>query len=125
PSKDVDEVLRCHLKEPLTPPDHLNQQLSAGLGEVVELLMAKSRRQRYQKADDLIIDLECLLAGEPPKLARQGIGANTVKGLAEGEADEQDAGAPPGQLMTWVWMGVLAGLLGLSLLFNVILLLRH
>jgi serine/threonine-protein kinase len=125
PSKDVDEVMRAHLQDPLTPPDHINQQLSAGLGEVVELLMAKSRRQRYQKADDLIIDLECLLAGEPPKLARQRIGASTLKGLAEGEAEEQDEGTPPGQLMTWVGMGVLAALLGLSLLFNVILLLRH
>jgi hypothetical protein len=117
--------MRAHLKEPLTPPDHLNQELSAGLGEVVELLMAKSRRQRYQKADDLIIDLECLLAGEPPKLARQRIEASTLRGLAEGEADEQDRGSPPGQLLTWVWMGVLAGLLGISVLVNLILLLRH
>jgi hypothetical protein len=99
--------------------------LSAGLGEVVELLMAKSRRQRYQKADDLIIDLECLLAGEPPKLARQRIEASTLKGLAEGEAVERNRGASHGQLMTWVGMGVLAGLLGISVLLNLILVLRH
>src|SRR5207244_4514018 len=69
PDEKVDEVLDAHLNRELTPPDHLNLALSAGLGEVVEFMMAKDRRKRYPTPDDLILDLECLLHGEPPKLA--------------------------------------------------------
>src|SRR5262249_12697878 len=39
PGTKVDEMLYAHLKEELTPPDHINQKLSAGLGEVVEFMM--------------------------------------------------------------------------------------
>jgi serine/threonine-protein kinase len=124
PGKDVELVLRAHLEQELTPPDHLNQKLSSGLGEVVEWLMAKSRKQRYKDAEDLIIDLECLLAGEPPKLARQRIQAGTLQGLAEGETADEENHAPEQPPMPWVWLGALAGLLAISLLFNLILMLR-
>src|SRR5207302_4134749 len=59
PGDKLDEVLRAHLEEELTPPDHLNTTLSAGLGEVVEFMMAKQRNRRYPSPDDLIIDLQC------------------------------------------------------------------
>src|SRR5207244_6519010 len=106
------------------PPDHLNTALSAGVGEVIEFMMAKDRRQRYQRPDDLIIDLECLFTGAPPKLARQRLEAATLKDLAEGEEDVEDADrpeAPPG--LPYVWFAVLAGVLPLSLLANLLLLL--
>jgi serine/threonine-protein kinase len=90
PGTKVDEVLKAHLEQELTPPDHLNTQLSAGLGEVVEFMLAKDRRQRYATPDELILDLECLQSGEPPKLARQRIEAATLRKLAEGEAEEED-----------------------------------
>jgi serine/threonine-protein kinase len=126
PNQDVDEVLRAHLNEELTPPDHLVPALSSGLGEVVELLMAKDRRQRYRKPEDLIIDLECLLAGEPPKLARQKIEAASLAALGEGEADEEEEAPPePSWQPGWLWVGILAALLGVSLLANLILLLRQ
>src|SRR4029079_14988499 len=43
------EVMRKHvdLKVSITPPDHLNPQLSGGLGMVVETMMAKNREHRY------------------------------------------------------------------------------
>jgi serine/threonine-protein kinase len=126
PYKTVDEVLNAHLEEELRPPDHLNTQLSAGLGEVVELMMARDRRHRYGTPSDLIIDLECLLSGDPPKLARQRIEASTLRGLAAGEVEEEDEEEDEGPT-GWaglnnahVWIGVLAALLGLSLLFNLI-----
>jgi serine/threonine-protein kinase len=127
PGEGVEAVIEAHLNEELTPPDHINQQLSSGLGEVVEFLMAKDRRRRYATADDLIIDLECLLAGEPPKLARKKIEEITLRGLAEGEADEEDEAPerPSGPPMPWVWIGALGALLGLSVLVNLILLLRR
>ncbi|HEY7157751.1 MAG TPA: serine/threonine-protein kinase [Gemmataceae bacterium] len=123
---EVDRVLKAHIEEELTPPDHLNQALSAGLGEVVEFLMAKDRRRRYRNADDLIIDLECLLSGEAPKLARQRIQATTLAALGEGEAEEDEE--PPvrsGPPHAWMWIAVLGGLLALSFLVNLILLVRH
>jgi serine/threonine-protein kinase len=125
PAKKIDAVLRAHLEEELTPPDHLNTSLSAGVGEVVEFMMAKDRRLRYQTPDDLIIDLECLFTGAPPKLARQRLEAATLKDLAEGEedVDESDRPAPEAGL-PYVWVAILGGVLTLSLLANLFLLLR-
>ncbi len=127
PGKDVEGLLEAHLNEELTPPDHINQELSSGLGEVVEFMMAKDRRKRYASADDLIIDLECLLAGDPPKLARKKMEAGTLAGLAEGEGDEPEEGPEraSGPPLPWVWIGVLGGLLGISALVNLILLVRR
>ena len=127
PGKDVDRLLEAHLTEELTPPDHINQQLSSGLGEVVEFMMAKDRRKRYATADDLIIDLECLLAGDPPKLARRKIEAGTLRDWPKGMRTSQEEAAerPSGPPMPWVWIGILGGLLGLSVLVNLILLVKH
>jgi serine/threonine-protein kinase len=123
---EVDRVLQAHLEEELTPPDHINQSLSSGLGEVVEFVMNKDRRRRYRKADDLIIDLECLLSGEAPKLARQQMQAATLAGLSEGETDKiEEPPAPSGPPYAWVWIAILGGLLALSFLVNLILLVRH
>ncbi len=127
PGKKIHDVLHAHLKQELTPPDHLNTKLSSGLGEVVECMMAKDRNQRYQTPADLVVDLECLLNGEPPRLARQRMNVSALKGLAHGAADEEDdeederpaAGAP------WVWVYIGGGVLGVSLLLNLILLLRY
>jgi serine/threonine-protein kinase len=129
PEKGVEAVLKAHLQQELTPPDHIRPELSSGLGEVVEYMMAKDRRQRYRNPDDLIIDLECLLNDEPPRLVRQRIEAATLQELAEGEADEEDeapeesAGGPPGG--AWLWIGALGALLALSALVNLVLLVRR
>jgi serine/threonine-protein kinase len=121
PGKVVDTVLRDHLDKELTPPDHLNTSLSAGVGEVIEFMMAKDRDQRYPAPGDVIIDLECILAGQPPKLARQRIEAASLAGLARGEAavdeeDEEDPGAGR------TWLIVLGTLLTASVLINLVLL---
>jgi serine/threonine-protein kinase len=123
--KGVEAVLDAHLHEELTPPDHINPNLSAGLGEVVELLLAKDRKHRYRNADDLVIDLECLLAGEAPKLARQRIEAGTLHGLAEGEAEEEEGASLAAPNWAKVTIGVLGAVLAVSALLNVILLLRR
>lgn len=127
PGTKVDAVLQAHLEQELTPPDHLNTALSAGLGEIVEFMMAKKRSQRYRTMDDVILDLQCLLNGEPPKLARQGINLSSLQDLAEGEVEPQETAAPasrtnPGQLA--VWIVILGGGLALSLFLNLFLLLR-
>ncbi len=124
PGQQVTEVLDAHLHQELTPPDHLHTALSSGLGEVVEFMMAKDRDRRYQTPADLIIDLGCLLNGEPPRMARERMDMAALKGLAHGEADEEDdderqEGTVP---ILWVYLG--GGVLAVSLLLNLILLLR-
>jgi serine/threonine-protein kinase len=125
PGAKANEVLEAHLEQELTPPDHLNTKLSSGLGEVVEFMMAKDRDLRYQRPDDLILDLECLMNGEAPKLARQKIAASLAE-LEEGVADEEeDARHRSGFKQEWLWMAILGTLLGLSVLLNLVLLLRR
>jgi serine/threonine-protein kinase len=127
PGPGVDAVMRAHLQEELTPPDHINQTLSAGVGEVVEFMMAKERRERYQTPEDLILDLECLLNGEPPKLARARIeaAARDEGGEDEEQVDEEAIrDARPAGGIPVLWLGVLGGLLLLSVLVNLVLLLR-
>jgi serine/threonine protein kinase len=133
PGKDVDAVFEGHLSKELVPPDHINTALSAGLGEVVEVLMARNREHRYRTPDDLIVDLECLLSGEPPRLARRQIPAEVLADLARGDADEEEDDAdgeelsePEAGALPYLWVGILGGLLALSALLNVVLLLaRH
>ncbi len=117
-------VMHKHLKEPLTPPDHLNTQVTAGLAACVEKMMAKSRAERYPSCKELLYDLDLLARGEPPHYAEQSLGQEVFATLAQGEAQEsgrlesyssRSKGAP---LAVTVVLGLL---LALSLLGNIIL----
>lgn len=143
PGTKVDDVFKAHLEQELIPPDHLNQNLSAGLGEVAEFMMAKNRKERYRTPDDLIFDLKCLLAGEPPKLARQRMKSSTLQELAEGDIgdeddededmdeEEEEEDRPrrrrrnKGGDMMWLWIGILGVALAVSLLINLVLLVKR
>lgn len=116
-------VMHKHLKEPLVPPDHINTSLSAGLGEVVEVMMAKDRRHRYGSTTDLLVDLEAIAAGKPPLQARKQIDSGLLSGLAGGAAaDADDQAVRPQESATNLMMIVivLAGALAVSLIVNVI-----
>jgi serine/threonine protein kinase len=124
-------VLRAHLTEELTPPDHLNTKLSSGLGEVVEFMMAKNRDDRYPSPAGLVIDLECLIRGEPPKLARQRMETFVLEDLAEGEAVDEDGeerldkkSHKKSDTVPALWLYVVAVILIFSLVGNLILALR-
>ena len=85
------EVTRQHADMNLSaaPVDHLNDKLSSGFGVVVETLLAKDRKNRYQQPKDLIHDLKNLLAGQPPDIAQQSV--SEFGRLREGESlDETD-----------------------------------
>src|SRR5205085_49204 len=64
-------VMHKHLKQPLTPADHINTALSAGVGEIIDVAMAKNRDERYQSAEDMLEDLQAVRRGEPPTHARR------------------------------------------------------
>ncbi len=117
-------VMHKHLREPLTPPDHLNPKLSSGLAEVIEVMMAKDREQRYPSTTDLIKDLDSVSRGQAPVLARQRYDAAVLERLADGTVSEgglpDEAGAVGGGGRGLV-IGLSVGL-GASVLLNLILL---
>jgi len=128
------EVMRKHVDKNviLTPPDHVNTNLSSGLGMVVETMMAKNRENRYRNPDDLILDLKCLLQGDSPMIAGQK--PDTLAVLAEGEAkDAPGVGATEEQLVEMAGyvnsrngvIAALAMLLALSVVTNVVFLAAH
>ena len=80
------EVMKMHLKEPLTPPDHINTSLSTGIAEVIETMLAKRKEDRYATADDLLEDLEAIQRGEAPVIARRKFDMHDFAGLEQGEA---------------------------------------
>jgi len=71
--KNPSAVMHKHLKADLVPPDHVNPKLAAGISEVIEMMMAKDPRKRYQTAKDLLVDLRALRAGNPPPIAHKEI----------------------------------------------------
>lgn len=77
-------VMHKHLKSELTAPDHINPDLTSGIGEVIEVCMAKDRNKRYNTTTDLLHDLEALAKGEPPLQARQKFDLSTLSALEEG-----------------------------------------
>ncbi|MHC5074230.1 MAG: serine/threonine protein kinase [Planctomycetota bacterium] len=83
------EVMKKHLREELTPPDHINTELSAGVSEVIEIMMAKKKENRYTTADELLVDLYALREGQSPSRAHQKFDISMLQKLEEGEEVEQ------------------------------------
>ena len=120
-------VMHKHLKEPLVPPDHINSRLSAGVGEIIEVMMAKDPNDRYPSTEELITDLEAVTRGEPPLQAREKydqtlLESLATKGSAIREASEEEpvevgSRGVPSQLV--LALGVV---LVLSILANILLL---
>jgi len=111
-------VMHKHLKAQLTPPDHLVNELSTGAGEIVEVMMAKKRDERYASTADLLEDLKAVAAGEPPMQARKKFELADLASLERtGEqVQTQDESASPAlteQPMFWVAV--------FSIILNVIL----
>ncbi len=85
---DSSEVMRKHLKEKLIPPDHINTSLSAGVSEVIEIMMAKHKENRYKNVEELLTDLEALRDGRPPLRAHKRIDVSQFAQLEKGSAVE-------------------------------------
>jgi eukaryotic-like serine/threonine-protein kinase len=113
-------VMHRHLKDELIPPDHLNRELSAGIGEIIELAMAKDKNERYGNTENLLEDLRAVRDGHPPIHARKNVDFNSVRQLEE-TARTIDIDVPRNS--AWdspVFLAVVTAS-GISLLANVIL----
>jgi len=120
-------VMHKHLKEPITPPDHLNPRLSSAVGEIIEVMMAKKPDERYQSMADLITDLDAVAKGEPPFQARKKYDRQLLEDLAKGgevihKEPEGMESSDAGTRVSPYWLLGLGVLLLVSVLFNVILL---
>jgi serine/threonine protein kinase len=89
-AEDSADVMRKHLKEKLIPPDHINTSLSAGISEVIEIMMAKRRKDRYRNIEELLMDLEALREGKPPLQAHKRFDVSILEQLEDGEAIEEE-----------------------------------
>jgi len=88
------EVMRKHIKETLVPPDHINTSLSTGLAEVIEVMMAKKKKDRYSNMEELLADLEAVRQGNPPLRARRKFSMEGLARLEEGSPVEIDTEQP-------------------------------
>ncbi len=126
--KNPSAVMHKHLKAEFIQPDHANPKLSAGISEIIELMMAKSPRDRYQSCADLLVDLRAVRIGKVPPIAHKDIAGTDLAGLARAEA-AVNAPVPvlkaaPGAMVSRNLFIVMMALLVVSVLFNLALLIR-
>lgn len=120
-------VMHKHLKQPLTPPDHLNTALSRGTAEIIEFCMAKRRSERYASTQDLLEDLKRVRDGKPPVHARQHVDMEALSRI-EQTATPSDpytavrAARAAAAQTNPAWLVVLGVLISVSLLMNLVLL---
>jgi serine/threonine-protein kinase len=124
--KNPSDVMHKHLKNELVPPDHVNPKLSARVAEVIEMMMAKDPRKRYQSCRDLLVDLRAIRAKKDPPIAHKDIAVTDLASLAQAEAaapamiveDRSSVGADRG-VSTWLFV-TMCVLLAISLVMHLI-----
>lgn len=80
--KNPTSVMHKHLKADAVPPDQANPKLSGGISEVIEMMLAKKREQRYRSVKDLLNDLDAVKAGKAPPLAHRGLNEADLASLS-------------------------------------------
>ena len=87
---DSADVMRKHLREKLVPPDHINTLLSAGVSEVIEIMMAKKKENRYNNIEELLVDLNALREGQTPLQAHKRFDVSILQQLENGDVVEKE-----------------------------------
>ncbi|MCX5690244.1 MAG: hypothetical protein NTV94_10770, partial [Planctomycetota bacterium] len=101
--------------------------LSAGISEVIEMLMAKDPKARYRSCKDCLSDLQAVKRKQSPPLAHKDFGAGDIQQFAAAEAAVAPAEIPMNQsgqqpaFRQWLVV-LLAILLAVSVVFNIVLL---
>ncbi len=122
--KSPTDVMHKHLREQLVPPDQVNRKLSTGIAEVIEMMMAKDPKKRYQTCRDLLVDLKAVREKNPPPLAHRDIGGD-LAALAKAEAAAvsvvaEDQSGIPARTVSMLLFIPMCVLLVLSLVLNVV-----
>lgn len=116
-------VMHKHLKQQLVPPDHINTALSAGVGEIIEVAMAKNRDERYATTQDMLDDLRTVARGEPPVNARRTVDLDKLAEIEEtGKTVDIVAERPKVDLWKEPLFLTVIGIAAVSVVINLILL---
>ena len=123
---DSAKIMKKHLRERLVPPDHINASLTAGTSEVIEIMMAKRREDRYANATELLEDLEAIRDGRPPVQARKLFDVSMLEKLEEGdsvqdETDDYDEETIAKYRVAVIALGAFSGVLSLVILLMMLL----
>jgi len=122
-AEDPTDVMRKHLREELVPPDHINTSLSAGVSEIIEVMMAKRKEDRYKSVEELLTDLEAVKDGRPPLRARKRFDVSVLEQLEEGgdavqtEEEPDNDEAVKNYRLAIIALGALAAILFLAVVF--------
>ena len=115
-------VMHKHLKQALVPADHVNTALSTGVGEIIDVSMAKKREERYQSTKDMLEDLKAVRRGEPPTHARRAVDLDSLAQMEENSGGTIDI-TPENPQESSIWSQPLILPLifaaGISLLANI------
>jgi serine/threonine protein kinase len=119
-------VMHKHLKQALVPADHVNTTLSAGIGEIIDVAMAKKRDERYQSTADMLDDLRAVRRGESPMHARRAIDIDSLAAMEDsaksGDTVDIESGERPPRPKSVFDQPIVLGLAiaaGVSLLANI------
>jgi serine/threonine-protein kinase len=118
-------VMHKHLRQPLTPADHINTALSAGVGEIIDVAMAKRREDRYASTEAMLEDLRAVRANQPPTHARRAVDLDSLAKIEETgkTVDIQPAAQSQADFWKSPQMMLIFGATGLSVVVNIILML--
>jgi len=119
------QVMQHHLSQELTPPDQVAAGISQSTAEIVEMMLKKSPRDRYQNAEELLEDIDLALAGEPLRYANRAMDlagiATEVEGQAESEMQSSRSTPPK---LSGLAIGLIVGLASLCGLLVLLLILK-
>jgi eukaryotic-like serine/threonine-protein kinase len=117
-------VMHKHLGQALIPADHVNTALSAGVGEIIDIAMAKRREDRYESTEQMLEDLRLVRQNAAPKYARRVVDFDSLAKIEETgkTVDLVPASASlPSQPFAGVPIMLLYWIAGISLFANIIL----
>jgi len=125
--KNPSAVMHKHLKAELVAPDHANPKLSAGISEIIEMMMAKDPKARYQTCADLLSDLRVAREGKSPPMAHKDVFSGAaLANLAAAEAQVApteipvDSSGLGGQsIRTWLFV-TMCVLAAMSIIVNIV-----
>ena len=124
--KNPTEVMQKQIREPLVPPDHVVAELSNGVALIIEMMMEKNPKDRYQNASQLLEDLEVVRDGNDPIHARSthSLASSLEKSSAENTTTPTEVRQLQGSSggISWKFL-LIGGLLVASVIVNLALLL--
>lgn len=115
-------VMHKHLKEALTPPDHISTKLTAGCAAMIEMMMSKNRDERYSSCRELLVDMELLARGQMPHYAGRLLDHTSLDSLSKGGAVVKPPEPPAAGSAAPMWVTILLGALLLVALLVIVIL---